>query len=47
MILEDKERRALKKGKIMARNIKKDPNFYLNLKKPTLPSLDEEVKNLN
>jgi hypothetical protein len=44
MLLEDKVRRALKKGKIMARNIKKDQNFYLNLKKPTLPSFDEEIK---
>jgi hypothetical protein len=44
MILEDKERRALKKGKIMARNIKRDPNFYLNSKKPTLSSFEEEIK---
>jgi hypothetical protein len=44
IILEDKERRALKKGKIMGRNIKRDPNFYLNLIKPTLSSFEEEIK---
>jgi hypothetical protein len=28
----------------MGRNIKRDPNFYLNLKKPTLSSFNEEIK---
>jgi hypothetical protein len=28
----------------MARNIKRDPNFYLNLIKPTLSSFEEEIK---
>ena len=47
MLLEDKERRALKKGKIMARKIRSDPNYYLNLKKPTVPSLENaHFKNL-
>ena len=45
-ILEEKEKRASKKGKIMSRNLKSDPNFYLHLKKPTLPILEKgnEIK---